>query len=464
MRIDSDFYSKENIKILDKILKLNPSNLTDFAKISDGNHLSISQYFTDKGVPYYRGGDIYNFFIEQTTNHLNITKEAFNWNNMRRSHLSKGDVLISIVGAIIGNLSLVKTDSEATCSCKLAIIRPKKSNSELIAVFLKSKYGQSQIQKFRRGTGQTGLILEDFDQLQIPYFSSVFSKLISDLVNTSYSLSEGSKDSYKKANQEFLTSIHINNFTPTNKNINTKSFSSSFVTSGRLDSEYYLPKYEEIVETITNLNYEKLHNLTKIEKSIEPGSSVYDEVEGLPFVRVADLSINGISKPSKNINWNYSTTNKEKLDSLKIKKDTILLSKDGSVGTAYAVRQNHNKITSGAILHLKIKDDVEILPQYLALVLNSITTQLQAERDAGGSIILHWRVGEIEQVLIPIVDIEIQQEIDALVTQSFELRDQSDALINIAKRSVEIAIEENEEKANQWIKSQLKTHEISLKD
>ena len=39
-------------------------------------------------------------------------------------------------------------------------------------------------------------------------------------------------------------------FKPSVENIATKSFKESFETSGRLDSEYYQPKYDEIIEKI----------------------------------------------------------------------------------------------------------------------------------------------------------------------------------------------------------------------
>lgn len=130
--------------------------------------------FVETGIPYYRGGDIYNSFIEFATNPLYIPQRVFDIPTMHRSHLHKGDILMSIVGAIIGNISIVATNNDATCSCKLAIIRPKENvSSEYLATYLRSRFGQQQIQKFRRGSGQTGLILEDFDQLLVPYLEIV---------------------------------------------------------------------------------------------------------------------------------------------------------------------------------------------------------------------------------------------------------------------------------------------------
>jgi restriction endonuclease S subunit len=115
------------------------------------------------------------------------------------------------------------------------------------------------------------------------------------------------------------------------------------------------------------------------------------------------------------------------------------------------LRKDLDGITSGAILHLSVKDKKQIIPEYLTLALNSKLVQMQAERDAGGSIILHWRVGEIENVVVPIIDYTKQQEIAELVEESFRLKKQSENILETAKRAVEIAIEENEVEALKYI-------------
>ena len=128
-------------------------------------------------------------------------------------------------------------------------------------------------------------------------------------------------------------------------------------------------------------------------------------------------------------------------------------SKDGSVGTAYMLREDADFITSGAILHLTVQDKNKIIPEYLTLALNSKLVQMQAERDAGGSIILHWRVSEIEKVVVPIIDFDKQREIADLVEESFQLKKQSEHLLEVAKTAVEMAIEQDEEKAMNFIKN-----------
>lgn len=452
-RMDAEFYSLKNIQALANLVAKNALPITKFVTVSDGNHMTISDYYCDDGgVPYYRGTDIYNFFIEQANSPLRIEQRAFDVPNMRRSHLKKGDVLMSIVGAIIGNLSLVKTDAKATCSCKLAIMRPKDISPSFLAVYLKSYYGQNQIQKYKRGAAQTGLILEDFDQILIPDFSKNFRAKIAALIDIAYGTTQQSQTTYANAETLLLDTLGMTDFSPSAEAVNIKSFKDSFSTTGRLDAEYYQPKYEQIVAHITVQPHARLIKLVDIKKSIEPGSDAYsDDEEGLPFLRVADYSKYGITKPQKCLSTAFVNENRAELDALKPKKNTILFSKDGSVGEAYCLREDANFITSGAVLHLTVLDLGEVLPEYLTLALNSRLVKMQAERDAGGSIILHWRVGEIENVDVPLVDMPTQEKIAAMVQESFSLRAESERLLDVAKRAVEIAIEQDEKASMVYI-------------
>ncbi|MDD3877955.1 MAG: restriction endonuclease subunit S [Bacteroidales bacterium] len=260
---------------------------------------------------------------------------------------------------------------------------------------------------------------------------------------------------FSQAETLLLEALGLKDFKPNEEGVNVKSFKESFLATGRLDAEYYQRKYEDVMNRIITQKHKRIADVVTIKKSVEPGSDAYDE-EGLPFLRVSDYNKFGISEPTKKLSESFCNANRELVNKLKPKKESILFSKDGSVGTAYMLRNDANFITSGAVLHLTVKDKKTLIPEYLTLVLNSKLVQMQAERDAGGSIILHWRVSEIENVVVPIIELEKQQEIAALVEESFRLKKQSEQLLEMAKRAVEVAVEEGEERGMAYIDSQQK--------
>ena len=110
------------------------------------------------------------------------------------------------------------------------------------------------------------------------------------------------------------------------------------------------------------------------------------------------------------------------------------------MGIAYKMEETQDVITSSAILHLQLTTP-NVLPDYLTLVLNSIVVKLQAERDAGGSIIQHWKPSEIEHVIIPILPMNEQQMITNKIKQSFKMREDAQDLLLQAKCIIETAIE-----------------------
>lgn len=288
-------------------------------------------------------------------------------------------------------------------------------------------------------------------------FSKEFQLEIEAMVKDSHKALENSKKLYKEAEKILYEALGLDaenplesilSFREKNKvihnhlkrykrlNISIRTYKESYLKTGRLDAEYYQEKFRKNEILIKNFSHAKLSDLVNIQKSIEPGSEAYQD-DGIEFIRVANLGKFELSK-------SYIYLDKIKfineLERLYPQKDMILLTKDGSIGIAYCVPENLNCITSAAILHLKIKDKNIILPQVLTLIINSIIGQLQAQRDSGGAIISHWTISEIENILIPLLDLKTQRKIEAKVKQSFELRDKSKELLENAKVKIENAI------------------------
>jgi len=130
-------------------------------------------------------------------------------------------------------------------------------------------------------------------------------------------------------------------------------------------------------------------------------------------------------------------------------KGEISLSKDATPGIAFYLDNCIKGIISGGILRLKLKDTIP--PYYLELVLNSIFVQLQIEKFAGGSVIKHWKPSEILNTYIPRLKIDKEISISDLVMKSHDARRHAKLLLEKAKRAVEIAIEENEDKAMEFL-------------
>lgn len=451
-RIDANTYKKDYLKT-EAIIQTKGFKTVEELSVSVQNFgaYSLCNFinFTDEGIPFLMTENVRHNFID-----WNIQKyvDLQSHEMLYKSHCRKGQVLVTMAGEYLGRVAVY--DKDFVCSSNQAIAKvtlSSQQNPYIISTFLNTRYGQNQINRLKTITGQPNINMSLIKSLKILAFSSDFSKAIENTINKSEQKREQSKQKYTQAENLLLQEIGLQDFTPSEEAVNIKSFKESFGISGRLDAEYYQVKYEQIVEKIKSQKHSSLVSLVNISKSIEPGSAYYSDEKGLPFYRVSDYNKFGLSQPDKELTNSFITDNKELIEQLKPKKGTILFSKDGSVGTAYLLREDLDGITSGAILHLQVKNTKEILPEYLTLALNSKLVQMQAERDAGGSIILHWRVSEIENVVVPIISYNKQQQISKMVEESFRLKQESEQLLETAKQAVEIAIEESEEIAMKYI-------------
>lgn len=452
LRMDSELYKRDLVRFERKIRKINHTKLGDEVKLIKKGIFDIkSSCYTEEGIPFVRISNLKNCLID--TDGIIFIPEGENEKN-RNTFLVKNDIVLSKTANAAASLVNIPSCNVSQDTVAIKLKSNSKLNSHFTVIYLNTKYGLKQMQRWFTGNIQMHLNLEDCkNNLQIPVYSKNFQEIIKSMFDDSIEKLRTSQLAYTAAETLLLETLGLKDFEPSTDGVNVKSYKESFLAIGRLDAEYYQKKYEEVINHIKAKKHTTLTNLVSIKKSIEPGSDVYSD-EGLPFMRVSDFNKLGLSEPDKKLSSAFCSENAALIKKLKPKKETILFSKDGSVGTAYMLRKDEDLITSGAILHLTVKDKSQIIPEYLTLALNSKLVQMQAERDAGGSIILHWRIGEIENVVIPIIDYTKQEKIAALVEESFRLKKQSEQLLEIAKRAVEIAIEQDEEEAMRYIEEQ----------
>lgn len=393
------------------------------------------------GIPFIRIENIKGGFDIDDAELIYISE--FDHKRLSNSALKVDDLILSKVGNSIGYFARVDelinecNISENNIGIKLHSFPYERKH--YILTYLNTHYANKLVLRRRSGNAQPKLNVGDLTYIPIPLFSADLELKISELVMRSKYTIELSKSAYRDAENILLNKLELIEWRIPSKTQSVKKVSESFIESGRLDAEYYQPKYDELFALLGVYDAKTLSEIVSIKKSIEPGSEAY-QTDGIPFIRVANLSKFGIS------DTDVYLSAEEYGDTIRPKKDTILLSKDGSVGIAYKVEEDADIITSGAILHLTVKDD-SVIPDYLTLVLNSIIVKMQAERDAGGSVIQHWKPSEIEKVVIPILDNEVQVQITEKVQESFALRRESARLLELAKTAVEVAIEQGEDKA-----------------
>jgi hypothetical protein len=334
------------------------------------------------------------------------------------------------------------------------MVRPNENMIDgYLYVYLSCKYGSRLLQQKISGAVPLSIDKESARSVSVPTLDHGFQVKIDNIINNHFDLRSKSKELYSLAEQLLLSELGLQNWKPKYKLSFIRNYSDS-KSVDRIDAEYFQPVYDEILKAVKSAkSYASLDDLVSIKKCVEPGSEAYQD-NGVPFVRVSNLSKFGINADNQQF---ISESLYESLKMHQPQKGEILLSKDATPGIAYYLSHIPGKmIPSSGILRLTVKDADKIIPEYFTLVLNSVIVQKQIERDVGGSVINHWLVDQVKNTIIPVLDDSIQKEISGKITKSFLKREQSRRLLEIAKSGVEMAIEKNEEEAQNWINQEVK--------
>ncbi|MBI4920075.1 restriction endonuclease subunit S [Candidatus Azambacteria bacterium] len=352
--------------------------------------------------------------------------------------VKQNDVIVSTVRPIRNAVSLIRENAKnLVCSSGFAVLKSEKVEPEYLFTYLKTRPIIKLLDRKTTATMYPAITVEDILETKIYLGNQKFREGVKSLVIESQTELENSKHLHFQAENLLLAELGLSESKAWENNDLFSIVNLLEVKKvNRIDAEYFQPKYDKLISKMKNQNTKLLGDLVSIKKGIESGAEEYQE-EGKLFIRVSSLSKDGITdKDQKYLNDKLYQELKKDFEP---KTDEILLTKDATPGIAYVLKEPLEGIVAGGVLRLKVKEDVDA--EYLTLCINSIIGQAQAERDAGGSVIAHWKPEQIKNILIPILPKPIQQKIADLVRQSHEARKKAKELMEEAKQKVEKLIE-----------------------
>lgn len=440
-RLDAEYYQPEYLEaenIIDRLPRGTLGNilelLTDYH--ANGSYSLLKNHVKLQLDPNYalmvRAVDLQKSNFNNDVRY--VSESAYNF--LRKTKIYGNELIIDKIGNAGEVYLMPELNRPVTLGMNLFLLRLKKDvDSKFAYIFLNSKYGKLSI--YRRVTGTTPLSIDKASvrSVPIPIFSITEQQKVANLVGLSFNEVEKSKKLYQQAENLLLDELGLKDFKVSEDLSYIVNYSDA-ENVGRVDADYFQPKYQVILEKIKTKNAKPLGELISLKKGFEPGSEVYQE-EGKLFIRVSSLSKNGVE--DKDQKYLSEGLYQKLRDNFEPRVGEILLTKDATPGIAYVVKEPIEGIISGGILRLKIKTEIE--PEYLALCLNSMVGRMQAERDAGGSVIIHWKPEQIKNILLPVLPKLTQHKIAELVRKSHEARKKSKELLEEAKRKVEKMIE-----------------------
>lgn len=386
--------------------------------------------------------------------------------SLKRSELKPRDIVITKTGVYFGRSAVIPDNFPcANTSAHVGKIKADESkiNSYYLSTFLNSTYGYLQLR--RRGIKATRpeIKLVEFDDILVVRPQEYFQETIEQVVRLSEKHRNSSRRIYQEAEGLLLSELGLKDWQPTEETVAVKSFAESFLSSSRLDAEYYQPKYDQLYRLLEETCLDKgwpLQELKNLSSLFKYGTSEPLEYidKAVPFLRIADLQKCRFSEES----IKYISKKDASLQTAIAQEGDVLISRSGTLGLATVIPDYLNGSIYGSYFILTRPDSTSIMPDYLAFYLNSLAGKLQTEQANTGGIQTNLTIPVLQSLRIACPPLSVQQKIVDKVNQSYDAEDNSKRLLEIAKTGVERAIEVDEESAIAWINQQLEDIGVAL--
>lgn len=456
-RVDSDYFQKRFLANERHIKSLNWNYLESLSQSikSFGAYSLCNEIdYLDKGIPFLRGQNIKNGIVD-FSDCLYISEAANQL--LWKSEVKPRMVLLTMSGSVgDAAVALEEWGYPINSNQDIAKITTVSNlNPFYLCVFLNCRFGNLQMQRLPVGSVQQHTFIWQLEKLVIPVLSDPFQLRIEKCFNAAHQKLEQSKSLYAEAESLLLDELGLKDWQPSDENIAVKSFAESFRSAGRIDAEYYQPRYDQALARLKKLKPKQIVPLESLLTLITNGHTPLHHdlsVGEVPFLmaeHVSDFCIDFDSH--KRI---LTEHHQFELRRTQLQKGDVLITIKGRVGNAAVVEH--------LLGPTNINQDVALLriirgihPYYIVGYLNSFIGKTFVNQICTGQINPFLGLGNLRTLSIPLFEDErmksIGQRLKQKIDQAYEAAQSSKRLLDIARRGVEIAIEENEAAAIRWI-------------
>lgn len=449
-RLDAEYFSPEILVVEKNISKHKTEIISNFARVI--HPTEIERIYIDSGLKMILAQNVRSNSLCMD---LKFCMSQNLQNILSNNLLDYDDVLITRTGANFGQTAPFKFKDKMYACADLLVVKCNQILGGYLSTFLNTKYGRLILDRGVYGAAQPHISASYIKQLKIPRFTQNFERLIDNLLNKTFNNNILLEKFYYKAKNILLEELNIENWTAKHKLCSVKNYS-DVKNANRLDAEYFQPKYDEIIEKINKYpnGWDTIGNQFKQNKK----SFLIDLNSEYKYVEIGSINIaNGEIIPENILGENLPANAK-----INLQQYDILISKVRTYRGAVAIVKSLDYVGSGAftVLHEKLNSKINKETLYVYFKLKPIL-DLTLKYNTGSS----YPTITDEDILnmpIPIFQQEIQNSVKNNIQQAQKIQAQSKQLLEIAKRGVEIAIEQDENIATNWINQELQKIGVEL--
>ena len=450
-RMDAEYFSKSSVAIKRSLQNVKTVKLGDVAyMVASAFYPAATQLYSVGDTPFVRCVDCVNYPVishDQDATFERIPR-TFATENKGISILRRNEIVITKVGTPCYASIVDDYDEVALSRTVMGLKNIHGIDPHYLLVFLRCKYGFGQLMRQREQTIQFQLTLPRVKAVDVFVPSEDFQRAISDMVKKYRAMMRESQSHYTAA-QSLLTDS-LGHVPQDPRNTATVPFSRAFST-GRLDAEYFMPVYDDILSHLSSFDTTSIPDEYEIYRN--SGTDYSETSYDVGVIKTKQLTNRGINTDGVE-SWFDSDTCGDK--TFLQAGDVVFASMGvGSLGKVSIFTYEGDKrfVTDSTLRIYRAKENARVLPEVLCVFLQS---------DIGQKIIYRYVVGstgiiniydrDIASIPIPILPPDTQQRISGHMRESFALRRKSERLIAAAVRAVELAVEQGEEAAMNFMR------------
>lgn len=445
-RFDSDYYTKNYLHISDQMSKVPTEKLGKLATtVASAFYPAATQLYSEGDTAFARCVDCvsYPVITKEQDSKFEKIPYSFGKENKGISFIKAEDIIITKVGTPCYASILTDYDEIALSRTVMGLTGIHGMNPYYLMVFLRCKYGFEQLFRQRELTIQYQLTLPRVKAVDVFVADDKLQKAVKRVCVKSRELQKESNDSYQLAEQILVEIVKCPDFSTTSTH-SIKSINESFVRSGRLDAEYYQPKYESIAQKL-NTSETVLSLCNLYDKNFVP-----QEKQSYQYIELADV---GQSGDISDVDIQYGSDLPTRARRIVKSGQIIVSSVEGSLQSCALITDEYDGALCSTGFY--VLDSDYINSETLLVLFKSEPIQALMKQRCSGTILTAISKDELLSMPLPKIDEDVQKEIAAKVQESFALRKQSKQQFEYAKKAVEMAIEQGEDAALEWLKDKI---------
>ena len=415
------------------------------AILSSQYGMSIDMNTEKKGYPIFRMNELHHMLTDlEVEKYANVSSMDY-----RAYALKDKDVLFNRTNSYewVGRTGIYykNDDTPLTYASYLVKFVPDSSIilPEYLTTFLNTEIGVKAIKaRARQSVNQTNVNPEEVKEIEIPLLSMDFQKAIEKLFLMANQKRVHARDLYKRA--VCMLHNHLDIQQKTNYSSHSeKLLSESFALSGRFDAEYYDLKYDHIESQVVGDNTVR-NSCILYDSNYVPADNI--EYKYIELANVDDAG--GISDVEVLLGAKLPSRARRLVKAGQV----IVSSIEGSLSSCALITSEYDNAICSTGFY--VVNSNKYNSETLLLLFKSEAVQAMLKKRCSGTILTAISKDEFEKMPLPEVEDSVQKDIAAIIQESFSLRDDSKKLLNLAIKSVEMAIEKDEDIALAWLKGE----------